>query len=204
MLPELPEAAGPGPVEARLALRTSMAHENSIKNEMKKEWTRDQEQKVASLILDSMRYSAISRFERMQRDFSQLDDHGAVISGAFNGISMAKSLVTELENGVVDEEDANEHQRLVDVMITTKLQSNCLHTDYVDKVTELRVKHNPYLDRPYIRAGLSRIYHLFLPEDLQVDARAIRRSLEDKGDWSNPDLVLGAFQKLVKQLHDPD
>ena len=130
---------------------------------MKKEWTRDQEQKVASLILDSMRYSAVSRFERMQRDFAQLDDTGAVISGAFNGIAMAKALVTELDNGVVDEEDANEHQRLVDVMITTKLLSNCLHTDYADKFTELRVKHNPYLERPSLGAGLSRICQLFLP-----------------------------------------
>ena len=36
MLPELAEAAGAGPVEARLALRASMSHEkNSIKEEMK-------------------------------------------------------------------------------------------------------------------------------------------------------------------------
>ena len=45
LLPELPEAAGEGPVQARLALRASTEHENSIKGSMKKEWTRDQEQR---------------------------------------------------------------------------------------------------------------------------------------------------------------
>ena len=86
-LPELPSAAGEGTREARLALRASIVHENSIKEAMKKEWTRDQEQKVASLVLDSMRYSAVSRFERMQRDHAQLDDAGDAIPNAFNGIS---------------------------------------------------------------------------------------------------------------------
>ena len=67
----------------------------------------------------------------------------------------------------------------------------------------MRVKHNPYIDRPYKDAALSRMYQLFIPEDLQVDARAIRRTLEDRGDWDKPDVALAAFQKLIKQLHDP-
>ena len=108
-----------------------------------------------------------------------------------------------MKAGVVDEDDATEHQRKVDVMIDDKLPINCLLKQYADKVTELRVKHNPYLERPYAGAGLSRLYQVFLPEDLQVDARSIRRALEEKGDWQYPDVVLAQFQKLVKQIHDP-
>ena len=64
LLPELPASAGEGPKETRVALRASVEHENSIKDAMKLEWTRDQQQKVATLILDSMRYTAVSRFEK--------------------------------------------------------------------------------------------------------------------------------------------
>ena len=82
-----------------------------IKLQMKTEWTRDQQHKVATLILDSMRSKAVSRFETFKSTHQQVDaSTGAIITGAYNGIAMALALVAELEAGAVDEEDAEEHQ----------------------------------------------------------------------------------------------
>ena len=93
LVPELEASAGEGPVATRLALRVTIAHENSIKVDMKREWTRDQQQKVATIVLDSMRHSAVSRFESMKTDHPQLDDYGVAIDDAYDGIAMAKQLV---------------------------------------------------------------------------------------------------------------
>ena len=53
LTPELATSAGEAAKETRIALRATYEHDNSIKTQMKQEWTRDQQQKVASIILDS-------------------------------------------------------------------------------------------------------------------------------------------------------
>ena len=124
---------------------------------MKTEWTRDQQPKVATVILDSMRRSAVSRFEAMKIAHRQVDAAGAIIAGAYNGIAMALELVAALEAGVVDEEDAEEHQEIISEMIANRLPDGFSLKEYSDKVTLARVKHNPYLERPYSAAQLSRL-----------------------------------------------
>ena len=47
------------------------------------------------------------------------------------------------------------------------------------------------------------MYQSFLPDELQVDARAIRREMETAGTWQDSDVALSAFSKLVKQMHSP-
>ena len=205
LTPELEAAAGEGPKETRIALRATYEHDNMIKMQMKTEWTRDQQHKVATLVLDSMRSKAVSRFETMKSTYQQVDaSTGAIITGAYNGIAMAIALVAELEAGAVDEEDAEEHQEKVNAMIAARLAEGCSLKEYSDKVTLVRVKHNPYLERPYANAQLSRLYQQFLPDNLSIDARNIRRGLEDAGTWTDSDVALQAFMKLVKQVHKSD
>ena len=158
LLPELEADAGEASKEARLALRANAMHENSIKADMKREWARDQQQKVADVILDSMRKTAVSKFDAMKAAFPQRDAGGTTIDGAYDGIAMARSIVNELENIVVEEDDSREHQRQVNVMFSTKLGANCWLREYSDKVTLLRTKHNPFLERKYEAGGLSRAY----------------------------------------------
>ena len=128
---------------------------------------------------------AVSKFDQMKAAFPQRDAAGTIIDGAYDGIAMARSIVDELENIVVEEDDSREHQRQVDVMFSTKLGANCSLREYSDKVTLLRTKHNPFLERKYEAGGLSRAYQDFLPDELAVDARAIRRTLESAGTWAN-------------------
>ena len=201
LTPELEAGASEAAKETRIALRATYTHDNAIKARMKREWTRDQQQKVASVILDSMRLTAVSRYEDYKISHQQLDHTNAIIEGAYNGISMARSLVAEFKAGAVDEDDAEEHQDKVDGMILSRLADGCSLKEYTDKVTLVRVKHNPFLQRPYAAAQLSRLYQQFLPANLAVDARNIRRSLEAAGDWVAPDIVLQSFMKLVKQVH---
>ena len=52
LTPELPAAAGEAPKEARLSIRATYEHDNAIKTQMKTQWTRDQQQKVASVVLE--------------------------------------------------------------------------------------------------------------------------------------------------------
>ena len=203
LLPELEGGAGEGAKETRLALRANVMHENSIKADMKREWARDQKQKVASVVLESMRHTAVSRFDQMKASHPLLDAYGCAIPGAFDGIAMALELVAELESTTVEEDDAIEHQRLVDLMFASKLGANCTLRAYSEKVTTMRTKHNPFLERKYENSGLSRVYQSFLPDELQVDARAIRREMETAGTWQDSDVALSAFSKLVKQMHSP-
>ena len=111
------------------------------------------------------------------------------------------ALVAELTAGVVDEDDAEEYQDKVNAMILARLAEGCSLKEYSDKVSLVRVKHNPFLLRPYAGAQLSRLYQQFLPDNLAVDARNIRRSIEAAGNWGSPDVTLQAFMKLVKQVH---
>ena len=203
LLPLLPETVGEGPREARIALRATIEHDNAIKADMKLEWTRDQKQRVATIILDSMRSTAVSRFEEMKASHPQRDESGAVIVGAFDGVAMALAIIAEYEAASVDEWDAADHQLAVTAMISTRLPDNCTHTEYGDKATLLRVKHNPYLERPYSGAILSKVYQDLLPVAALVDSRQIRRSMEAADTWKLPDVVFKAFLLLVKQLHDP-
>ena len=101
LIPVLPADAGEGPKEGRVALRATYEHDNAIKLAMKTEWSRDQQQKVASVILESMRHTAVSRFESLRLKHQQLDNAGDVIDNAYNGIAMAKELVAKLAAGVV-------------------------------------------------------------------------------------------------------
>jgi len=63
LLPELPATCGETAKEARIALRATMTHENDIKADMKREWGRDQQQKVATLVLVESEY--ILKYERL-------------------------------------------------------------------------------------------------------------------------------------------
>ena len=204
LIPVLPADAGEGPKEIRVALRATYEHDNAIKLAMKTEWSRDQQQKVASVILESMRHTAVSRFECLRHKHQQLDNAGDVIDNAYNGIAMAKELVAELAAGVVDEDDAEDHQDKINEMISTRLAAGCSLKEFSDKVTLARVKHNPFLERPYKASQLSRLYQQFLPENLSIDARNIRRSLEADGSWIDPDATLRVFMQLVKQVHKSD
>ena len=114
-----------GPKEGRVALRATYEHDNAIKLAMKTEWSRDQQQKVASVILESMRHTAVSRFESLRIKHQQLDNAGDVIDNAYNGIAMAKELVAELAAGVVDEDDAEDHQDKINEMSSTRLAAGC-------------------------------------------------------------------------------
>ena len=153
---------------------------------MKTQWTRDQQQKVASVVLDSMRKSAVSRFEEFKNKHQQKEAGGVPIPGAYDGIAMALELVSELNNGIVDEDDAEEHQEAINGMIVSRLADGCSVKEYSDKVTMVRVKHNPFIARPYAASQLSRLYQQFLPENLSIDARNLRRGLEADGTWNNP------------------
>ena len=88
-------------------------------------------------------------------------------------------------------------------MFAAKLGANCTLRDYAEKVTTMRTKHNPFLERKYENSGLSRVYQSFLPDELQIDARAICRELENAGTWQDSDVAFAAFSKLVKQMHSP-
>ena len=115
---------------------------------MKDEWARDQQQKVASIILESMQHTAVSRFTEMKLKHVQLDAAGVAIKDAFNSIAMARELVDELNAGVVDEDDAEDHQDNINHMISTRLPDACSLKDSSDKITLVRVKHNPFLECP--------------------------------------------------------
>eukprot|EP00965_Chrysotila_dentata_P127349 4211525-Pleurochrysis_carterae.AAC.1 len=124
-------------------------------------------------------------------------------AGHYDGVAMFNTLKAELASGT-DAYDAEMHEKAVEQLRDNPLHDNCSGQDFADKIQQLLRDHNPYLPVPYTGERLGRLIIRLLPRDLDVDGRALLRTLEDSGEIRDDLRVFELAERIVKMAHRPE
>jgi hypothetical protein len=150
-----------------------------------------------------MRRTAPLRLKKLLSDHQHTDDSsGAKIDDSYNGVSMFLEL-----KGLKDEDLKDylemKYVKLADQFRDVCLPDNCPPDLFSSRVNGFLVNVNPFLERSYSGASLSKIILGQLPQSIAGEVRNLRRALQRDGVFSDPAAVQAEALKLLAEVYDP-